>query len=178
MFSVFTWKKSFGSKKWCGKRCEGERRFIPSVFYMLSFHAFLKRKTVKRALLHMDNIFSPQLKKTPWLTRTQKFQEFLRKRELNWTFLSIFSKRNIFLHFKATFFLISIWSFEGVQLFWLELAIFYSKLLSATNQQLFLRHWKRYRPSNHIAPLYELLVSVLWLTLSFGKVSKTCRRMH
>ena len=24
----------------------------------------------------------------------------------------------------------------------------------------------------------ELLVSVLWLTLSFGKVSKTCRRMH
>ena len=104
-FSVFTWKKSFGSKKWCGKRCEGERRFIPSVFYMLSFHAFLKRKTVKRALLHMDNIFSPQLKKTPWLTRTQKFQEFLRKRELNWTFLSIFSKRNIFLHFKAAFFL-------------------------------------------------------------------------
>ena len=109
----------------------------------------------------------------------QEFQEFPRNRELNWTFLSIFSKRNIFLHFKTTiFFLISISSFKGVQHFWLELAIFYSKLFSATNQQLFLRHWKRYRPSNHIAPLYELLVSVLWLTLSFGEVSKTCRRMH
>ena len=157
---------------------EGLARLISSVFYMLSFHAFLKRKTVKRTLLQTDNIFSPQLKKTPCLTRTQKFQEFPRNRELNWTFLSIFSKRNIFLHFKTTFFFISICSFEGVQHFWLELAIFYSKLLSATNQQLFLRHWKRYRPSNHIAPLYELLVSVLWLTLSFGEVSKTCRRMH
>ena len=74
---------------------------VPSVFYMLSFHAFLKRKTVKRTLLQTDNIFSPQLK-SPCLTRTQKFQEFPRNRELNWTFLSIFSKRNIFLHFKTT----------------------------------------------------------------------------
>ena len=81
---------------------EGQTRLIPSLFYMLSFHAFLKRKTVKRTLLQTDNIFSPQLK-SPCLTRTQKFQEFPRNRELNWTFLSIFSKRNIFLHFKATF---------------------------------------------------------------------------
>ena len=148
---------------------EGQTRFIPSVFYMLSFHAFLKQKCVKRTLLQTDNIFSSQIKKAPCLTRTQNFQEFPRNRVLYWTFLSIFSKTNIF---------ISICSFEGVQHLWLELAIFYSKLLSATNQQLFLRHWKRYRPSNHIAPLYELLVSVLWLTLSFGEVSKTCRRMH
>ena len=83
---------------------EGQTRLIPSLFYMLSFHAFLKRKTVKRTLLQTDNIFSPQLKKTPCLTRTQKFQEFPRNRELNWTFLSIFAKRNIFLHFKTTFF--------------------------------------------------------------------------
>ena len=101
MFSVFTWKKSFGSKKWCGKRCEGERRFIPSVFYMLSFHAFLKRKTVKRALLQTDNIFSPQIKKHPALRGHKNFRNF---RELNQTFLPIFSKRNIFLHFKTTFF--------------------------------------------------------------------------
>ena len=139
-----------------------------------SFHAFLKRKTVRRTLLQTDNIFSPQLNKTPCLTRTQKFQEFPRNGELNWTFLSIFSKRNIFFTLQSNIFFISIWSFEGVQLFWLELAIFYSKLLSATNQQLFKRYW----PLNHIAPLYELLVSVLWLTLSFGEVSKTCRRMY
>ena len=48
-----------------------------------------------------------------------------------------------------------------MQHFWLELAIFYSKLLSATNQQLFLLDWKWYQPSNHIASLYELLVSQL-----------------
>ena len=84
---------------------EGQTRLILSVFYLLSFHAFLKWKTVKRTLLQTDNILSHQLKKTPWLKRTQKFQEFPRNRELNWTFLSIFSKRNIFLHFKAAFFL-------------------------------------------------------------------------
>ena len=56
------------------------------------------------------------------------------EKELNWTSLSIFSKRNIFLHFKTTeIFLISICSFEVVQHFWFEFCIFYSKLLSATN---------------------------------------------
>ena len=153
-------------------------------FYLVCFlYASLlhisEGETVKRTVLQTDNFFQSSDKKPTCLTRTQrKILGIPRNRELNWTFLSIFSKRNIFLHFKTTFFFISICSFEGVQHFWLELAIFYSKLLSATNQQLFLRHWKRYRPSNHIAPLYELLVSVLWLTLSFGKVSKTCRRMH
>ena len=33
-------------------------------------------------------------------------------------------------------------------------------------------------PSNHTSLLYELLVSVLWFTLSFGEVSKTCIKMH
>ena len=84
---------------------EGQTRLIPSLFYMLSFHAFLKRKTVKRTLLQTDNIFSPQLKKTPCLTRTQKFQEFPRNRELNWTFLSIFSKRKIFFTLQSSIFL-------------------------------------------------------------------------
>ena len=79
-------------------------------------------------------------------------------RELYWTFLSIFSKRNIFFTLQNNIFLISICSFEGVQHFWLVLAIFYSKLRSATNQQLFLRHWKRYRSSNHIAPLFKLTI--------------------
>ena len=89
-----------------------------------------------------------------------------------------FLKKKHFFTLQNNIFFISICSFEGVQHFWFELAIFYSKLLSATNQQLFLRHWKQYRPSNHIAPLYEPLVSVLWVTLSFGEVLKTCRRMH
>ena len=38
---------------------------IPSVFYMLSFHTFLKQKTVKRTQLETDNIFNAQVKKDP-----------------------------------------------------------------------------------------------------------------
>ena len=45
----------------------------------------------------MDNIFSPQLKKHPALRGHQNFRNF-RETELNWTFLSIFSKRNIFFY--------------------------------------------------------------------------------
>ena len=109
------------------------------VSFLFAFFARIS-KAKKRTLLQTDNIFSPPIKKHPTLQGHKNFRNF-REAELNWTFLSIFSKRNIFLHFKTTFFLlISICSFEGVQPFSLELAIFYSKLLSATNQQLFLRH--------------------------------------
>ena len=145
---------------------------------MFSFHAFLKQKTVKRTLLHKDNIFSPQIKKHPALRRHKNFRNSGETENYIGHFCQFSQKETSFYTSKQHFVFISICSFEGVQHFWLELAVFYSKLLSATNQQLFLRHWKRYRPSNHIAPLYELLVSVLWLTLSFGEVSKTCRRMH
>ena len=60
--------------------------------------------------------------------------------------------------------------------FWVETYIVFSKLFSATNQKLFCVTESDIRqgPSNHTSPLYELLVSVLWLTLSFGEVSKTC----
>ena len=148
-------------------------------FLYASLSHISKAETVKRALLQTDNFFSViRLKNNLLYPDTKKnFRNSEKQRiKLN-IFVNFLKKKNFFYTSKQHFF-ISIWSFEGVQLFWLELAIFYSKLLSATNQQLFLRHWKRYRPSNHIAPLYELLVSVLWLTLSFGEVSKTCRRMH
>ena len=82
---------------------EGQTRLISFLFYMLSFHAFLKRKTVKRTLLQTDNISSPQMKKHPALRGHKNFRNF-RGTELNWTFLSIFSKRDIFLHFKTKFF--------------------------------------------------------------------------
>ena len=159
---------------------EEQTRLIPSVFYMLSFHPFLKQKNVKRTLLQTDNISSPLIKKQPAWRGHKDFRNSRETENYLGHFCQISQKEAFFLHFKRTFFflLISICSFEGVQHFSLELAIFYNKLLSATSQQLFLRHWKRYRPSNHIAPLYELLVSVLWLTLSFDEVSKTCRRMH
>ena len=158
---------------------EGQTRLIPSVFYMLSFQEFLKQKTVKRTLLQTDNISSSHIKKYPALRGHKNFRNSRQTENYIGHFINFLKKKHFFtLQNNKFFFLISICSFEGVQHFWLELAVFYSKLLSATNQQLFLRHWKRYQPSNHIAPLYELLVSVLWLTLSFFEVSKTCRRMH
>ena len=96
-----------------------------SVYFLYVFLSRIsKAKNCKEDTALDGKLFQSSYKKTPCLTRTQKFQEFPRNRELNWTFLSIFSKRNIFLHFKTTFFFISICSF-------------YSKLLSATNQQLF-----------------------------------------
>ena len=89
-----------------------------------------------------------------------------------WNFVN-FLKKKFFLHFKTTIFLFKFAVLNECNTF-----DPYSKLLSTTNQHLFLRHWKRYRPSNHIAPQYELFVSALWLTLSFGQVSKTSKRMH
>ena len=75
----------------------------------------------------MDSILSPQIKIT-CLTRTQiKILRISKKQRIR---LDIFV---IFLE-KKLFFLISICSFQGVQYFRLELSIFYSKLLSATNQ--------------------------------------------
>ena len=114
---------------------EGQTRLISSVFYMFSFHAFLKQKTVKRTLLQTDNIFSPQIKKHPALRGHKNFRYSREIQKHIRHFCKFSEKETFFLHFKTTFFLISICSFEGVQYFWLKLAIFYSKLLSATNQQ-------------------------------------------
>ena len=75
-----------------------------------SLYAFLPRiskaENCKEDTASYGEHFQSSVKKrTPCLTRAQQFQEFPRNTELNWTFLSIFSKRNIFLHFKAAFFL-------------------------------------------------------------------------
>ena len=81
----------------------GQTRLIPSLFYMLSFHAFLKQKSVKRTLLQTDKIFSPQLKNTLPYADT-KISGISEKQRINLDILSIFAKRNIFLQFKTTFF--------------------------------------------------------------------------
>ena len=47
-------------------------------------------------------------------------------------------KKHFFYTLKQQHFvLISFYSFEGVRYFWVKICIFFSKLLSATNQQLF-----------------------------------------
>ena len=113
---------------------DGQARLMLSVFYMLSFHAILKRKTVKRTLIQTDNIIIPQIKKHPALRGHKwKFRNF-DKHRIKLDISDNFIKKKHFLHFKQQkFFLISVCSFERVQHFWLELCIFYSTLLSATN---------------------------------------------
>ena len=46
-------------------------------------------------------------------------------------------KKNFFNTLKQHYFFNFIYSFEGVWYFWVKLCIFFSKLLSATRQQLF-----------------------------------------
>ena len=80
-------------------------------FYLVCFlYASLlhisEGETVKRTVLQTDNFFQSSDKKPTCLTRTQrKILGIPRNRELNWTFLSIFSKRNIFYTSKQHFFL-------------------------------------------------------------------------
>ena len=90
---------------------EGQTLLIPSISYMLSFHAFLKWKTVKRTLLQTDNIFSSQVKKAPCLTRTQiKILEIFEKQRIKLDIFVNFLKKkhfftlqnNIFLKFQFT----------------------------------------------------------------------------
>ena len=77
---------------------------IRSEFYILPFHAFLIGKPKKGRCFRRTTFFSPQIKKT-CLTRPQTKILGISVRQRNkLDFLSIFSKRHIFLHFKTTIF--------------------------------------------------------------------------
>ena len=124
---------------------------------MLFFHAFLKRKAVKRTLLQTDNIFSHQIKKH----RTQiKTLGISNENRIKLGISVNFSKRNIFLHFKTTIFFISICSFEGVQHLIRTLYILFQ--IAFCNQLTII-----FAPLKAISTFklyctpYELLVSVL-----------------
>ena len=124
---------------WIGHKAETLLRrtdtFDPVCFLYAFVSRISKAKTVKRTLLQTDNIFSPQIKKHLALRGHKNFRNSRETEKYIGHFCQFFQTEKFFLHFKTTFFLITICSFEGVQHFWLELVIFYSKLLSATNQQ-------------------------------------------
>ena len=64
-----------------------------------------KAETVKRTLPQTDNFFRPSDKKATCLTRIQtKVLGVSEKLRINLDILSLFSKRNVFLHFKTVFF--------------------------------------------------------------------------
>ena len=127
----------------------------------------------------MNNFFQFSVKKATCLTRAEiKVSRIPRKRINLSIFVNFLKKKHFFI--LESFFFISFRSFEGVQYFLVDLFIFFSKLPFATNQQLFYvtETDMGQGPSNHTQPPYELLVSILSLTLNVGEVSKTCRRMH
>ena len=74
--------------------------FDPVSFLYASISRISKAETVKMTLLQTGNFFQSSDKKVTCLMGIQVL-EFKRNRELILTFLSIFSKRNVFfLHFK------------------------------------------------------------------------------
>ena len=79
-------------------------------------------------------------------------------------------KKHFFYTLRQQHFFISFCSFEGVRYFWVELCIFFSKLLSATNQPtVILRHWKQYRTGT-----FKPYSTPLW-TIGFSTV--TCIKL-
>ena len=106
---------------------EEQTRLIPSVFYMLSFHPFLKQKNVKRTLLQTDNISSPLIKKQPAWRGHKDFRNSRETENYLGHFCQISQKEAFFLHFKRTFFF-----------FWFQFAVlkecntFHSNSLSFT----------------------------------------------
>ena len=116
-------------------------------FLYASLYTSLKWKPYGGHYLRQTTFFHSSDKKTTCLTRTQrKIWGTPRNSELNWTFLSTFSKKKTFftlfkrflkfsIHFlQQWFFFISFYSFEGVWHFWVELCIIFYKLPSATKQ--------------------------------------------
>ena len=72
---------------------------------MLSFHAFLKQKTVKGTLLQTDNIFSPQIKKRPALRGHKNFRNSRETENYIGHFCHFSQKETFFYTSKQLFFL-------------------------------------------------------------------------
>ena len=152
--------------------------FDPVCFLYAFLPLISKAKTVKRTLLQTNNFFSPQIKRASCLTPTQiNILGISEEQRIKLDIFVNFLKKNHFLDFKTT-----------IIFFWFRFAVlkewdtFESNSVSffPTTQLLLCVTESNIGqgPSNHTPPLYEVLASVVWLTLSFGEVSKTCRRMH
>ena len=144
-------------------------------------YAFLshisKAETVKRALLQTDNFFSViRLKNNLLYPDTKKNFRNSEKQRIKLNIFVNFLKKKNFLHFKTAMILS-----DFILQFWRN-TILLSRTLYLFLQITFCHHPTcvtesdiGQRPLNHTPPLYELLPSLQWLTLSFGEVSMTCR---
>ena len=135
-------------------------------FFYASLLPISKGETVKWTLLQIDNFFQFSDKKAICFTRTQrKILGIPRNRELNWTFLLIFPKRNIF-YFETTMIL-----FDFILHFWRSkillsqtLFLFFQVAL-CSQPAIVLRHWKRYRTGT-----FKPYSTPLW-TIGFSTVT-------
>ena len=125
----------------------------------------------------MNNLFQFSDKKATCLTKTEiKVSRIPRNRELIWISLSISSKTNIFYTLIILFHFISQFCRSAI-LFSRTLYLFFQVTLC--NQPIVVYVTEsdmRQGPSNHTQPSYELLVSILWLTLNIGEVSKPAEK--
>ena len=158
-------------------------------FQYASLSHISKVETVKRTLLQTD-FFQSSDKKATYLTWNQKkILGIPRNRELNWTFLSIFSKKTFFTlwnnndSFSFHFTVLKVCNtFESNSVFlFYKLSYATNQTMQPTNQpsnQCVTENDIGQGPLHHTALCYELLPSALWLTLSFGEVSRTWRGIH
>ena len=120
--------------------------FDPGWFLYTSLSRISNWKTEKRTLFQAGNFFQPSDKKDlPYAATNKNFRNFPRQ-EINWTFLSILSKRHIFLHFKITIFFC-----DFILQFWVSpillsrtLCLFFHVAIY-NRPTVALRHWQRYR---------------------------------
>ena len=153
--------------------------FDPVCFLYAFLSCIPKAETVKKTLLQTDNNFQSPDKKVTCLTQIQiKVLGIFGKQRIKLDIFVNFLKTKHFftLQNNSNFF----HSFHRLPYFWVKHCIFFSKLLSATNQQWLCVTENDFERefSDLISHLYELLVSVLWLKLSFGEASKSCVRMY
>ena len=128
--------------------------FDPVCFLYAFLPLISKAKTVKRTLLQTNNFFQSSNKKATCHMQTNKnFRNFRETKNQIGHFCQTSQKETFFYTLKQQF-SISFCSFEGVRYFWVELCIIFSKLLSATDQQLFCVTESDIGqgPSNHIHP--------------------------
>ena len=131
---------------------KGQTSLVPSVFYMLPFHAYLKRKPFRRI-----NFFSPQ-KKIPPALRGHKLKilAISKKQGMKLEIFINFLKKRHFLHFKTM-----IIFFGFILQFWRSVILLSQTLHLFFQVALCNKSSIRQGPSNHTPLLYELLASVL-----------------
>ena len=145
-------------------------RRISTFDFVCFLYASLSRisnvETTKRSLLQTDNFFSPQIKKETCLRTQRKILGIPRNEESNWTFLLHFVK-NIFYNLQQQwFFLMSFYSFERVQYFWVELCIFFLYVALCNPPTVVLRQWRRYR-TGIVKPTFTPLWTIDFSTVTY-----------